>query len=247
MSYYGKYDLRVSLIKGVIKKHFRQSEPLCATTQTAQKRLLNQIKDDLKDAIKIQVEESYYDKTHQGRFEIQLHSKAFDNVQFRLEFDKNGILNLETRNSDMPLGPLSKIEDILVLKEELPKIVPAEAERYRLMEEKSAQNALKNEKIKALKQKAIFAKITELAKTENVHFKIDSSFSYKVKLTVRLSNTYRMEIDVLYSNYQIILQQLQIAIQSLKELLAKSVPIKVKCSAQEIRSIAWTAPDSIKN
>lgn len=243
MSYYGKYDLRVSLIKGVIKKHFHQSEPLCATTQMTQKRLLNQIKDDLKDEVKIQVDESYYSKTYQARFEIKLNSKAIDDVHFRLEFDKNGILNLETRNSDTPLSPLSKIEDILALKQELPKIVPAEEERYRLMDEKNEQKAIKDEKIKALKHKAIFAKITELAKTEKVHFKIDSSFSYKVKLTVRLSNTYRMEVDVLYSNYQIILQQLQIAIQSLKELLAKSVPIKVKCSAQEIRSISWTAPD----
>lgn len=242
MSYYGKYDLRVSLIKGVIKKHFHQGEPLCATTPTAQKRLLNQIKDDLKEHLKIKVEESYYGKTTVAQFDIKLNSTDIDDVKFSLEFDQNGILNL-IRYYGATLTPLSKIEDILALKQELPKIVPAEEERYRLMDEKNEQKAIKDEKIKTLKLKAIFAKITELAKTEKVHFKIDSSFSYKVKLTVRLSNTYRMEVDVLYSNYQIILQQLQIAIQSLKELLAKSVPIKVKCSAQEIRSISWTAPD----
>ncbi len=115
------------------------------------------------------------------------------------------------------------------------------------MEEKNAQKAIKEEKIKALKQAAIIAKIQELAQTEKVPFNIDDSFSYKVKLTVKLSDTHRMEVDILYSNYQNVLKQLQTAIQSIRDLLAKSVPIKVKCSAQEMRYISWTKPKKIKN
>ncbi len=57
MSYYGKYDLRISLIKGVIKKHFHQGESLCARTQREQLLLLNNIKDTLKTRVNIKIEE----------------------------------------------------------------------------------------------------------------------------------------------------------------------------------------------
>ena len=240
MDYYYKHDLRGGLIKSIIKKTFSSEKPLEATTAAAQKALLQQIAAAVAPELNIKVTANYYQKFI-GEFEIDCRSKFIANIQLVLQFNGAGILHL-TPQYDAVFAPLSRAEDLLTLKKHILALIPAEDARCKAKKDAADHLELKNNKIKALKEAAIVAKIKELAEAEQVPYYIDTDFQSKVKLTIQLSRAERMEVDISYKNYQHVLQELQNAIRSVKELIAKSVPIKIKYSVQEVNCIYWTMP-----
>ena len=241
--YYSKHDLRMSLVKDIIKKQFSVGQPVQATGAREQRVLLQQIASaEWAKPLKIEVSESYYDKRNIGKFDLKCDSKTVDDVGLRLEFDKTGALYLFRVHYEDALAPLSRAEDLLLLKTHVLAIVPSEEARYAQLHAESEKNVVKNKKIKTLKEAAIIGKIKELAQVEQVPYHVDTKFRSKIKLSIRLSNAELMEIDILFSNYQAVLQELQHTIRSMKELIAKSVPIKIKSSAQWTQ---WTMPKKI--
>lgn len=101
---------------------------------------------------------------------------------------------------------------------------------------------MKKNKIKTLKQTAMVAKIKELVELEKVPYIIEKNFVTKIKVIIQLSNALRLEVDVPYHNYQIVLQNLHETIVSIKALIEKGISPKVKSSAYENSRLEWTIP-----
>ncbi|MEK7255197.1 MAG: hypothetical protein AAB316_10665, partial [Bacteroidota bacterium] len=215
-------------------------KPRSAQTEKERERLLEQLKKELKSFPHFRIEPrswSYHSKDVL-EFEIQLGAKLVADVDLILSFDKAGCLWLGSwRNRQM--AQVSAVAEIEAYAEALRKASIPEDRRM----EKLELEAVKREKVKSLKQKAIFAKIKSLCEDEKVDYLIEQGYRNKIKLFVRLSRAERMEVDIYFGSYQNILQNLQSAIQSLRELMKKGVFLKVKSSVYVNQDLNWIEAD----
>ncbi len=98
----------------------------------------------------------------------------------------------------------------------------------------------------AEKQVDVLTKIVkalELVQLENVPYVIDDSFTTKIVIFIRLSETVRLEVNVPYSNYQIVLQNTQAAIKAIREFADKGIAINVRTSGATTPFYKWKIPN----
>ncbi len=80
-------------------------------------------------------------------------------------------------------------------------------------------------------------------KLENVPFTIDDSFATKIVVFIRLSDAVRLEVNIPYKDYQIVLQNTQAAIQTIKEFVNKGIAINVRTSITTTPYYDWQIPN----
>ncbi len=237
MSHHSKHDLTAAIVKAQATKSFSGEKPLRADTEQKQLTLLAQCKHQLMKLPQLRPEQNtWYDSRGNLDFHVVLDARHISDVHIRLQFDKKGRLCLTKRYHGTDLAKVSNMEEIAAFADALRKASIAEDRRY----EKLAFDAVKKEKIKSLKEQAIVAKIRELCAAEQVSYILETGYLHKMKLLVRLSDAERMEVDIPFASYQNILQNLQTAIQSFRELLAKNVVIKVKSNPYLTPRFHWT-------
>ncbi len=118
------------------------------------------------------------------------------------------------------------VENLLALRDEFEKEIELAEQRAKI----NKQNEIKKGKVKELKKNAILIKLYEIAEQEGFECMIDKSYTTKIKLYVRLGKNDYMEIDVPYTNFQEVLQNVAEAYHSIKKLKDKNIPIKIKYS-----------------
>ena len=154
------------------------------------------------------------------------YSSDYQSMNCQFHFEKSGQLVLSLGRNNCYL---THINQIIELKDALQKAAIIADKRAIELE----ANAVKRDKIKELKKKAIVAKALELVKIEKVPYIIDDSFTTKIIIYIRLSDIVRLEVNVPYSNYQIVLQNTQAAIQAIREFADKGIAMSLN------RMIEW--------
>ncbi len=85
----------------------------------------------------------------------------------------------------------------------------------------------KKQKIKELRTKTILSTIKELAKEENLDYFTEVDFA-KIKLNVKISDSYYMEMQIPYKNFQETLINAREIIASMKVLYKKGIKMQLK-------------------
>ena len=174
---------------------------------------------------------------HYGvRTEIRIQYNGHREVTCSMRFGKNNDLSIHLYPDEHHLGDVSQL---IALKNAIQKAAIVANEKA--IESKA--NSLKRDKIKELKKKAIIAKALELVQLENVPYVIDDSFTTKIVVFIRLSETVRLEVNVPYSNYQIVLQNTQAAIKAIREFADKGIAINVRTSGATTPFYKWKLPN----
>ncbi|OAD23735.1 hypothetical protein THIOM_000423 [Candidatus Thiomargarita nelsonii] len=144
---------------------------------------------------------------------------------FCLIFNEQNELFIETDNHLST--PVYHLEQIYTLVDKMNSESKRLEANYLKRKQKRETEKLKKQKIKALKHKAIIAKINEIAKEEKFEFYI-MEYATKVKLVVRLAESEKMEIDIPYAQFQETLKNLRVAIQTLKDLRHSGITFKIR-------------------
>ena len=176
--------------------------------------------------------------SHYGvRMSIKIkYSGGYQSMDCGFYFEKSGHLEFNMGRSNCYLN---NINQIIELKEALQKAAIIADKRAIELE----ANAVKRDKIKEIKRKAIVAKALELVKIEKVPYIIDDSFTTKIVIFIRLSDIVRLEVNVPYSNYQIVLQNTQAAIKAIREFADKGIAINVRTSGATTPYYDWKYPN----
>ncbi len=226
-----------SVIKKLIKKVFQNTQPLEATTPARQESLLKQFKEE---APLLSIKKNTYSgKTYlYAEFYITLSSEYVNNLTFYLKFKNNQLYLTHREFDDQTLAYPAEGSELIALAAAIREAVVLEDKLYEQLEYAS----IKKDKIKTLKQTVILAKIKELVELEKVPYIVQKNFTTKIKIIIRLSADLRMEVDVPYHNYQIVLQNLHETILSIKALIEKGISPKIKSSVYENSRLKWTIP-----
>jgi hypothetical protein len=161
-------------------------------------------------------------------------------VDCRFHFDKNNDLSVTIDKEYHHLHyHLQHTNQVIELQNAFQKAAILANKRV----EELKANGLKRDKIKDLKKKAIIAKVLELTQLENVPYIIDDSFTTKIVVFIRLSETVRLEVTVPYNNYQIVLQNTQAAIQAVREFADKGIAINIRTSGATTPFYKWQKPN----
>ena len=232
-------------ITGIVKKVFKGSTLLTATTAEEQEQLLFQFQKNLSKTLSLTIEKKL-GESWKSEFYINSSSSYILSVHFALRFNSSNTLCLYHYYTE--LKPVSTVAELLELKTEIQAVIASEAERYA----KLAEEKVKRRKIKALKKTAIVTRLTEFANAEQWAYYIDDSFDKKVKLFLKLSETDRIEIDIPFGNFQNTLQNLPTTIQAIKHLSARDISLKIISEDTDSEddgdyddedAIEWIAPE----
>lgn len=219
-----------SLATQTVKKIYREifmKKPIESPIQASiweQERVLKNFKQKLRliQGITLSEIQTDYRKKPYMYVSIYLHSPRLYEEKYVLAFDSQGYLELQYY-TDMYVKLNDDTDIWVTYRDALKKAAKLSDDRQVVLR----AEAVKRDKIRDLKKAAINAKIKEIAVAENVTYNIDDIYVSKLKLIVRF-NDKRMEMDIPYKNYQDILQNLQIAIRSIKDLIDKGVSVKLK-------------------
>jgi hypothetical protein len=241
------YHLMGSSLTSICEKIFvipPLSQLVKADTEKAQFLVLNKIKQEIEGVTHItckDVERSYNYPRRKECVNLKitissLHDHIY-NLSFELNFneDKQLIIDVDRYKKYF----FREVSQLAEFREAIQKIAQVTGKRHAI----SDGEALKRDKIKDLKKKAIIAKVLELTQLENVPYIIDDSFTTKIVIFIRLSETVRLEVNVPYNNYQIVLQNTQAAIQAVREFADKGIAINVRTSGATTPFYKWQKPN----
>ncbi len=166
-------------------------------------------------------------------FEMDRMSSAirYQRVYVKIFFEKDHKLKIyicDSLNHHNPLcsegcsanSILTFIQSLNKKREDLEKMVEAR-------EQKKKEKKLKKAKVKSLKNKAIIAKIEEIAREDKFEF-IINEMSTKVRLTLKLTKSQKLDIDIPYKDFQNVLQQVRFAIKTILGLRENGVFLQIR-------------------
>jgi len=233
-------ELSYKIVEKIFSKFSNNKKGLFIETFEQQKFFIDDLKKQL-EAKRIEVvyfkewihNENQY-KTSEVGLEVKLVEKKVNywSNNFKIRFDKKKNLYANSVYRD-EIYYIESINDIFLLIDEFNK----QFDIADINEVKKKNNEIKREKIKDIKKNAILAKIEQISLEYNFEYTVEL-FVSKVKILIRLTKNDYMEIDVPFSNFQNILQQVTKAYIAVKELKDNNVPLKVKTSNQTNR-IKW--------
>jgi hypothetical protein len=244
MAYDRKKDFRDSSLKKVFEKTLGHATPVVIHKRD-QKEFLDTFAESIKKMQHIKViPKTQWGRGHDGpemRFVLELNSSLINNFDFIIYFNDEGKLQIHKYYNGERFH-IEKADNIIQLTLAIREAALIEAKHV----EKLQGEAVKREKVKSLKRTAILAKIVELCNVAQVEHEIETGFNHKIRLYILLKQNYFMEIDIPYSDFQPILQNLNIAIQALKDLQEKGINVKVKSPNQMPYRMEWIKPKKIK-
>jgi hypothetical protein len=232
------YDnLKTVTKRAICKKIFTEptSPTFKAVKETAKLEVLEKLKQALMEIEGINAKDVRSEKYYgiYLSFELFYSTKEKRGINCELIFDKEHNLCVNVNRENYPFNNTNQL---ITLKEALQKAAIIANERVGVLK----TDKIKRDKIKEIKKKAIIAKTLELVQ---VPYMIDDSFTTKIIVFIRLSDVVRLEVNVPYSNYQIVLQNTQAAIQAMREFADKGIAINVRTSAATTPYYDWIKPN----
>jgi len=210
-------QLQTNTLKKLLGEHFKGNEPI-VKQGSEKKELISEIKQKLSTINGFELlktDDSRYMKPEEVCcFNILSPSQYYCDQYFCLEFYKNelGI------NVGSWIGfPIYHLEQIYTLVDKM----KLEYKRLEANYLKRENKKIKQQKINELKCQAIRAKINQIAKEDKFYFYIHENTT-KVQLLVHLAGHDHIEIDIPYSEFQEILKNLRVTIQTLRDLRESS-------------------------
>lgn len=222
-------SLHDSTIKKIFREHFQGEMPITKYGSEEQKRLISDIKQKLEtiDGIKL-LKLSDYRRYHQEiepeehcDFKIISSSKYYRDQEFCLEFNEQSELSI--REHYFLNTPVYHLEQIYTLVDKMIQ----EYKRIEINYLKREGKKLKQQKIKDIKYKAIFAKIHEIAKEDKFKFCVTKYFKY-VKLTIYLAQAEEMQIEIPYDKFHETLKSLRVTIQTIRDLRHSGLKFQIQ-------------------
>jgi hypothetical protein len=227
-----KASLQKSTIQKIFREHFKGETPI-VKSGSEKKMLISEIKQKLSTMNGFALLDNRYFHSRYTKagdeeicyFEILSPSKHYDYPEFTVTFNAQNQLFIEKwyeLNS-----PVYHIEQIYTLFDKMTSEMKRLDANYLKSQSKRESDQIKRQKIKGLKHKAIIAKIHQIAKEDQLEFYI-KEHPNKVKLAIRLAESEKMEIDIPYSKFQEILQNLRVMIQTIREFHDLGITLKMR-------------------
>ncbi|MEN8215735.1 MAG: hypothetical protein ABFS56_05040 [Pseudomonadota bacterium] len=205
--------LQRNTLKKILLEHFKGNVPI-VKEGSEKKELISEIKQKLSTINGFELlktDKLRYNKPEEVCcFYILSPSQDYSNQYFCMEFYDN---KLYINVGDWTSYPIYLMEQIYTLVDKMNL-------EYKRLETNSLirQNKkIKEQKINELKCKAITAKINQIAKEDKFYFYIHENTT-KVQLLVHLAGHDHIEIDIPYSEFQEILKNLRVTIQTIRDL-----------------------------
>jgi hypothetical protein len=225
-----KNSLQTSTIKKIFREHFMGEVPIvkCAPEK---KMLISEIKKKLTTMKGFAPSDRYYYPYTEKKSEEICHFKVLSPSQhynypiFTIRFNAQNELLIEQWNVHSSL--VYHLEQIYTLFDKITVELKRLDANYLKSQSKRQSDQIKREKIKGLKRKAIIARIHEIAKEERLEFYL-IEHATKFKLAIRLAKSEKMEIDIPYSKFQEILQNLRVMIQTIREFHDLGITLKMR-------------------
>jgi len=225
--------LKANTIKKIFREHFT-GEVSIVKYGSEKKILISKIKQKL-STIKgfafldrHYCSSRYYTETERDEicyFKILASSKHYNYLEFTIAFNAQHELIIEKwykLNS-----PVYQLEQIYTLFDKMTVELKRLDANYLKSQSKRESDQIKRQKIKGLKHTAIIAKIHQIAKEDKLEFYVTEHVN-KVKLAIRLAGSEKMEIDIPYSQFQQILQNLRVMIQTIREFHDLGITLKMR-------------------
>ncbi|MDM8559756.1 hypothetical protein [Candidatus Parabeggiatoa sp. HSG14] len=230
-----KNSLQTSTVKKIFREHFKGEVPI-VKYDTEKKMLISEIEQKLRTMTGFVISDRYYryrsELNESCYFQVHSPSEHYEYPEFTVTFNEQNELIIKKWS-----GLNSKVyelEQIYTLFDKMTSEFKRLDANYLKNRSKSESEQVKREneqikrkKIKDLKHKAIIAKIHEIAKEDQLEFYI-RKYITKVKLVIRLAESEKMEIDIPYSKFQEIMQNLRTMIQTIREFHKSGITLKMR-------------------
>lgn len=225
-----KNSLQTSTIKKIFREHFKGEVPIVKYA-SEKKMLILEIKQKLSTMNGFAFSDRYYpiytetESEEICHFKVLSPSQHYDYPEFTVKFNDQNELIIEKWN--VHNSPVYHLEQIYTLFDQMTLELKRLDANYLKSQSKRQSDQIKREKIKGLKRKAIIAKIHQIAKEEQLEFYLIEHVT-KVKLAIRLAESEKMEIDIPYSKFHEILQNLRVMIQTIREFHDLGITLKMR-------------------
>ncbi len=229
--------LQKSSVQKIFREHFTGDVPI-VKYGFEKEMLISELKQAFSTLTGFALSDNYYylyigTKSEEiCNFKIAADSEQYANPEFSVTFNAQNQLILEKWYTQST--PVYHLEQIYTLYDKMKSEFKRLEANYRKRQPtresdkiKRENHKLKKEKIKGLKHKAIIAKIHQIAKEDQLAFYV-RKYQTKVKLVVRLAESEKMEIDIPHSQFQDILQNLRVMVQTMKEFHALGIKVKMR-------------------
>ncbi len=230
-------SLQTSTVKKIFREQFKGEVPIVKYGDDKH-RLISEIKQKLSTMTGFSISDRYYYPRYRTEldeictFKVRSPSEHYDYPEFTVRFNDQNELIIEKWS-----GLNSKVyelEQIYTLFDKMTLELKRLDANYlknrttRASDQVKRQNdQIKRKKIKALKHKAIIAKIHEIAKEEKLAFYV-IEYVTKIKLAISLDDSEKLEIDIPYRQFQEILQNLRVMIKTVKEFYDLGITLKMQ-------------------
>ena len=227
----------------ILREQFKGETPIVKSDLLEQNELIAAIKNKLSTMDGFQLlEEVYYPRYEREYkkacfFKIPSSSKYYSHQEFILKFNELNVFTIEA-NYKKVNSPVYDLEQIYTLTDKMKseykrldinyvRMQKAKPKYEAAQRKRQENNSLKRQKIKSLKDRAILAKISQIAKEDKFEFCL-KEYTTKIKLLVRLTNIEQMEIDIPYKQFQEALQNLRVTIKTIQELRHSGIAFKIR-------------------
>ncbi|MEK8018871.1 MAG: hypothetical protein VSS75_018530 [Candidatus Parabeggiatoa sp.] len=235
-------SLQTSTVKKIFREQFKGEVPIVKYGDDKH-RLISEIKQKLSTMNGFSISDRYYYPRYTTKteldeictFEVRSPSEHYDYPELTVRFNEQNELIIEKwsgLNSKVyELEQIYTLFDKMTLEfKRLDANYLKNRSKRKSDQVKRQNDQIKRKKIKTLKHKAIIAKIHEIAKEEQLAFYV-IKYVTKVKLAISLDESEKLEIDIPYSQFQEILQNLRVMIKTIREFHDLGITLKMRRNA----------------
>ncbi|MCK5717994.1 MAG: hypothetical protein KAH77_10935 [Thiomargarita sp.] len=220
--------LYLSTIAKLLQQYFIGDSPIIKKT-SEHDIFLSALKEHLILNEDIKQIDRYWDNTSECCFKIKVPS-FIENRFLTIAFTPTNELSITIGSHTVPIYHLEQIDTFI--------------DRLKLEYNKIQWQHAKAEKILHLKQKAIMAKIKEIAKEEQFDF-YTSEYATKLKILVRMPQNRILEVDVPYGKFQAVLKNMRDLIITIRALHNSGITFRLKSYSHHDKHCTWITHDSL--
>jgi hypothetical protein len=206
-------------IQKIVTDLSKNSIPIYAHTQREKEALFEKIKTLLEADKRLTTKFSRYrgNEDTDWKTSLVIFFKAYDtnysSIPY-LKFDKLGRLCFDKDYED-----IYRPVDFSTLQKVINEV-------FTLLEMNEADK-LKKQKMRDLKTQGILAKLTEIAKEDGFEFDYEQ-IPTRIKLTIKLPEKKLLHIDILFANFQEVMQQVRPFIKNCREIAATGIGFSIE-------------------
>lgn len=220
-------------IARIFREHFTDTSSFVKTKEE-QPECIAKIKKRLGEMDDVKSDSMTYHNHKQEvceyRFTITRENAWGSGATFVVKFDQNDHLIIDNYGQNTPVGNMDLIYSFV--------------EAIKLEHEKQQAKETKRAKIKKLKNQAIIAKLKEIAKEDRFDFRT-REYNIKLKLYIRIAPGTVAEVDIPYSKFHNIMQNLRALIQTMRTLYASGITFRLKTRGRYEGNYDWISYESL--